>query len=71
MARGDSGGYDCIYACRLRPVSTVEIRPSIRVAVCCDVATGGIKSHYPVAAVLGLPAAVKPPYVVGMLGVVC
>lgn len=31
----------------VRPVSTVEIRQGIRVAVCCDVATGGIKSHYP------------------------
>lgn len=26
----------------LRPVSTVEIRPGNREAVCCDVATGGI-----------------------------
>lgn len=32
----------------VRPVSTVEIRPGIRVAVCCDVATGGIKITLPV-----------------------
>lgn len=32
----------------MRPVSTVEIRPGIRVAVCCDVATGGIKITLPV-----------------------
>lgn len=52
----------------VRPVSTVEIRPGIRVAVCCDVATGGIKSHYPHDP--ALPAAVKPPDVEGKLGVV-
>lgn len=32
----------------VRPVSTVEIRPGFRVAVCCDVATGGIKITLPV-----------------------
>lgn len=55
------------------PVLTVHIRPGNRVAVCCAVDWGG-GAHYPhdpgLAAMVGLPTAVKPPDAVGLLGVV-
>lgn len=57
----------------MSPVSTVELSPGNTVAVCCDVATRGIKiasPHCPgIAAVVGQPAAVGSPDAVGLLGV--
>lgn len=49
----------------VRHVRTVKMKPGIRVPVCCDVVTGGLKITYPqdpgLAAVVVLPAVIGPP----------